>query len=472
MTDYTDFNATKERFKQIAKSKPNLAAALSDPLIDVFAAFAADVSVEAHFRMDRSDQERYLMSAANRSSVLGRSEDRQYTPRKAIPSSGTLTVTDDPNKPYGGLPSGIALVSNNAISYLTSSSVVFSGGAGVVDVIQAEKEVITHTVTEEKAFYEVLIPSQFSSRIADISVSVDMGAGFEPFSISRRLRNASDSGERSKVYDEFYTGADEFGVRFGTGVVGVKLPVGSVVQVTLLLTNGETTLIPNEKLKSADGSYQGVKFEVLETIDGGAAQEDIESIRRNSLYYEIHDDEYVWAEDYEYFLYRRFPHVTWASFWGERDQEIIAGAPSRDFINRIYVSAYDPTNPNIKADIEEALKDIPQLNKFFNVVEPVVSTFTVSISGTVQRGWTLTDARESIKSMLFDRYGKDSKNRKKKPLKRDIYEYLRGLKIFNTDFDVEVSIAGQTVPSNKQNFIYIDESQYVGDALITLDYGF
>jgi len=481
-TNFTDIESTKALFLKIASNKPNLKAALNDPLVDTMAAFGAHLSVAAHHRADSVERESHLHSAIHRSSVLAKSEDRQYTPRKPRPSIGILKVTDKAAANYD-LARDIPLLSGGSVSYLTQDTVKFDPGTsvGYVAVSQIEITSIEEEVVTSSPFHEVILPKEFSPRIAEIFVEVNQaGAGFEPFTLSRRLRNASSD---SKVYDEFYTTSDSFGVRFGTGIVGKQLQVGDVVRVTLHLTAGESTLIANEKLKPV-GNYPNYDFVVQTTISGGAAQEDLESIRKNSLYYETFDEEHVWGEDYSFFLNGKFPNMTWVSFWGERDQEVMESGLSREFVNKIYVAAYDPQDeiqaaavqaaiddgnpldpssilPPISDRISAALDAIPQLNKEFVMVPPVTGIFDVQITGTVPRSWDLSSAEKAIEGMLFEKYGQDSKAEKRQPLKRDIYEYLRKLNIFDQDFDVEIILTGTTAIDNKKHFIYLDKSKYV-----------
>lgn len=470
MTDFSDRDSTKALFLALAAEKPNLSAALNDPLVDTFAALVSQASVSVNYRLDRAEQDGYLMTAVSRSAVLSKSEDRQYTPRKSIPAQGTLSVLDK-TKSKGGLPSGIALL-YGARRYYTLDSITFdAGGLATVPVSQVEVVDLDFTVDVASSFYQLIIPLEYSSRIADIAVYVDG----EKWTYKKRFRNVAAN---EKAYDEFYSSADEYGVRFGTGVVGKIPPVNSSIRIKLFLTEGETTLIAGEKLKLADASqFKDVEFVVSEIIAGGSAQEGLESIRIKSLYYEVFDEQYVWDEDYAFLLERNIPELAWVNVWGEAHQEFINGAPNVEFINRIYISAYcdfdgitDPVQYNATASerVYSAVSGIPQLNKTFVFVPPVESTFSISIDGTIQRNWTIEDARNEINALLVSLYGKNSQSRKPQPFKRDIYEGLRALKVFDRNYEVEVSISGKLVPDNKMEFIYLDE--VATNSAITLGY--
>jgi len=466
VTDFTNQAAVEAAFLAIAAEKPHLSQMLSEPLVRAFSSTIAQMGMSFNYRVDRADQERYLMSAANRSTVLAKAEDRQYTPAKAIPSSGILAVTDI-NKAYGGIPSGIELLSDDSVLYYTDEAATFDvDGAAAIAVKQMEKIELSYTVDIKKPFFEVTIPAEHSPRIVKILVYVDMGSGLELWRYAKRLRNVN-SGD--KAYDEFYNSADEFGIRFGTDIVGIIPTNGAAIKLEIFLSDGETTLISGEDLKPTDGlQFSDIEFSVTSAIVGGSAQEDTESIRINSLYYEAFDEQYVWNDDYQFFLKRNMPLATWVNFWGEKHQELIAGAYNKDHINKIYISAYEPNNASIEADVIVLTGELPNLNREYIYVTPTEHTFTVTISGIAMRNQKLIDAKNTIHTWLIKTYGKDSRSRKGQPFKRDIYEGLRKLKVFDKEFEVDVSISGKVIADNLSQFIFLDEAATL--AAITVSY--
>lgn len=466
MIDYTDQSEVKAKFLALAAEKPFLSQALNDPLIDTNASLISQVVMSFNHRLDRAEQEQFLMSATNRSTVLAKAEDRQYTPAKAIPSAGPLTITDV-NKAYGGIPSGIVLVSGGSVIYTTKEAATFDAdGVAVVSVNQSELTTLDYSVDITRPFFEITIPSEYSSRIVEIRVYVDMGAGLELWDYKKRFRNVTAG---QKAYDEFYNSSDEFGIRFGTNIVGLVPNAGNSIRVELFLTDGETTLISGEKLKPLDAlQYSGIKFVASSAIVGGSAQEDTESIRINSLYYDAFDEQYVWADDYKFFLKRNMPTLTWVNFWGERHQELINGSPDLNFMNKIYISAYEPDGLATETDVMALANTLSKLNKDYVFVTPAIHTFTITISAIAMRNKTLADAKKVVHDWLISQYGKDSKTRKDQPFKRDIYEGIRELKVFDKGFEVEVSLAGKVIPENYSQLICLDEAATL--AAITVSY--
>ena len=245
-----DFPAgSYEEFIEILKSKPELA-----PLIDgqvmqglnIFQNLALEYALN---RVERARQEGYLSTALNRSSILALSEDRQYIPRKATASKGLMRIINKTGHMVG-LPVNTQAVTTSQVSYLTDDAVeVPANGEAVIAVSQIRPDSATFTVTEEKPFAEFMLDSAISKNIASLRVYVDMGQGFVEWEKSVMFRNTS---EQSRVYDEIYSHTDQVGVRFGNGEYGVIPPHNSIIRVDMMLTEGFTELMPNQKLMPVD----------------------------------------------------------------------------------------------------------------------------------------------------------------------------------------------------------------------------
>ena len=462
--DYTSRQRNAERFIELAKENTNLDATITEPLIQTFASMCAMISISHDIKLRTAENNLHLTTATDNSAILAKSGDLSYTPRKALPSIGVSKVTD---QPLSGLPSGISLLSDAGVNYRTMDSVTLDeNGIGYVELAQLATEEITHTVTETKPYYEITLDQKYSSRLHKIEVYANVGRGLEPWTYMRRLRGARNT---DLAYDEFYTAANEYGIRFGTGTVGMIPLLGTQVRITVWLTDGSTTLVQGAKLKSTDPSYANVEFEVLEAVIGGEAQEDQESIRKNSLYYELHDDQYVWNDDYSLKIESALPGITWLNIWGEQHQETIAGGFSLDHVNKIYVSAYHPlmSYEDLAEAMLSALSEIPQLNRKYEAVQPNELQFAVSISGVVSRNYKLSDARLMIMNSLLSVYGKSATDRRHQCLKKDVYADMKALGVFNGEFDIDIDITGQSSAENKSQFLYLAAT----DAALSLVYG-
>ena len=114
-------------------------------------------------------------------------------------------------------------------------------GSVTVAIKQLELSSISHTVTEVKAFYEILFEKDLSPKINEINVVVDEDA----WTLAKKFQNVEADDE---VYDEFYSHTDQVGVRFGNGIFGAIPSLGSIVEIDLWLTAGNTYLAAGQEL--------------------------------------------------------------------------------------------------------------------------------------------------------------------------------------------------------------------------------
>jgi hypothetical protein len=223
-----------------------------------------------------------------------------------------------------------------------------------------------------------------------------------------------------------------------------------------------------------DGTAADLTTVVTQTIDGGSGPEETESIRRNAHYSPIYNDSLVWAEDYKFFIRRHFPNVIFLNVWGEQEQEVEAGHLDLDFINRIYVSAYQEEvdfmwrgewvstmeyaindvvfnadgkwicevahtsentpgtdHPNwasfqypLEQSIPAKLDELILLNKKITWVDPVYSTFSLAITGELPRTKRVGEITAEIRSVLESAYGKNSTVRLTNSFKNDFYRLI------------------------------------------------
>ena len=138
-------------------------------------------------------------------------------------------------------------------------------------------------------FYSTEVP--FSEKLADILVEVrEPGqTGWDVYTsyASLYLMSETTKGYVSRRND---TGIN---LSFGNGIIGYQPPAGSTVRTTLTLTKGEDGNIIAGSIRSGDRIYNEtdagvteiVSYDIVNTVaaTGGADEEGIEDIRRNSI---------------------------------------------------------------------------------------------------------------------------------------------------------------------------------------------
>jgi hypothetical protein len=447
------------KFKEILGTKAAWVQIGKSQFIEHFAIFQGWALRSALWAVERVLQEFFLSTALNKSSILAHVEDREYLPRKPTPSSGTVRISNNGGDSIA-LPVYQQFLSDLQISYICTDAVVIASGQSVdIEFEQVEIQEIEHTVTAEEPFYEVLFEKDLTARISSFTVFVDMEDGFEEWGYARLLKNTNPD---SKVYDEFYSHNDQIGIRFGNGDFGLIPPTGSVVKVELRLTSGETFLAQNQKLSVVDEVLDyarqpaDITATTLEAITGGQPQETGEELRKNLNYWHLYNEDLIWQSDYIYFIKKKNPNIIWAKVWGEEEAEAAYG-PSYDFINKIFITAYAEDQPEIGDDILSDLSAIPLLNREFEWVEPVFSTFSLAITGQVHRRLSVDTVIQSIKDAFEKNYGKDSVDRLDKVFVKDFYKLITETGHFTDDgANFEISYSGTVEATALNEMVSID----------------
>lgn len=452
--EYQNKAAARASFTDIIRKKPSLEALADSQVLQGLNTFQGLALEYALHKLERAQQEGYLSTAYNRSSILALAEDRQYLPRKPTPSIGQLKV-DNKSGSTIGTPAHFALVSEDQRYYMTVDAVsALSGGTAQVGITQVRKHEISFTIEKEQPFIELELGRSISKSIHKFRVFIDMGTGYEEWKPSARFRNARDA----KVFDEFYSHTDQVGIRFGNNVFGLIPKKDSKVKVELWLTDADTKLMPNQTLTAVDSrGVELVEFTTATVIQGGVAGESTEELRRNAMYYPLYDENHVWDDDYAFFIKRHFPQVIWCKIWGEAEQEKMDGELNLRNHNKIFFCCYAPNDPDIGTKIKPFMEQhIPQLNRRYESVPVDKKSFTVTITGKIKRSVVLSDAVKLINDKLWNNYHKNSRSRRVKCLDRDLYRICNSLNVFEELEDIDITVTGTSEPQNLKQMVFID----------------
>lgn len=446
------------QFKQIIGQQSSWARIATSQFVEHLAVFVSWCLREALWRIERLNQEFFISTALNKSSILAHAEDREYVPRKRVPSSGTIRVTN--NGPATvALPIYTVFESSAQLSYVTTQAVVIAAAAYAdVPVEQKTAYTLETRASAEKAFYEVLLPKEDSDKLASFTVEVNQGDGFTPWAYARLFQNAYSY---SQVYDEFYNHMGQTGVRFGNGIFGQKPLLNAGIKVEYWLTEGATTLLSGQPLdivgEVLDNAGNPVDLLVVSQtiLDGGGEAEDIEEIRTNLHYWPTYNGKLVWDNDYEFYIRKNLANITWVNCWGEQEQEAVTGFDVQN-INKIFVSAYATGNIGLEADVMAKLGEIHFLNRKFEWVDPVDNTFTLTVTGKVGRSVVISEAAAAIEAALIAAYGKDSADRRKEVFTSDFYDIVNETGYFlENKANFTVALAGDTTSNGLSDFVYL-----------------
>jgi len=449
-----------DQFKAIIGTAASWVRLAKSQFVDQIAIFLSWALRDALWKLERVKQEFFLATAINDSSVRAHAEGREYLPRKTTPSRGAARITN--NGAYSvAIPADTPFVSVAQVDYLIESAVAILPGAYAdIEVVQLSKQApITVSVLEEVPFIEILFPKETSGKLASFRVSVDTGDGFESWTYARLFQNCAAD---AKVYDEFYNHSGQTGIRFGNGIFGMIPPFDSVLKVDYWTSEGDTVLVTGQQLQlvsdllDLNGDSADLGIVTLDSIDGGGAGESITEMRKNLHYWPRYNNKLVWDDDYAFYIKSRVAGITWIKCWGEQEQEAESGFDVQN-INKIFVSAYAPGNAGLSDEVLAVLADIPLLNRKFNWTAPLLSAFTIAITGKVGRDVDIPAAVIGIKDVLIPNYGLDSAARLDVVRVSDLYDIVKATGYFNgPGAYYEIAIAGVTSPAELKEAVSLD----------------
>lgn len=352
--------------------------------VTYLAAFISQMMQRAAFAAERRLQESFLSKSVQASSVLAHAESRGYLPVKRGPNIKQLILK---NKTANAvqIPAMTPLYCPDVNRhYLIRSPVTIPALSEVLAVCeQSQLKVVTANIGTTQPYATVLLDPDTSDQISELRVYVQ-----EPF-LAQKLWNKTKlfrgTDRNSLAYVEYYTPEEQLGVRFGNGSSG-KMPAGgSVVYIHCFLTDGATDVPAGLAMTAPSWPEltQAVDLSTGITLAVGTDRESIESIRQNALYYPSYDEQIVWSSDHEFFIRTNIPGLNWISVWGEAEQEIIAGAFSANFINRIYLSAHHPVlgGSVVQGQLLSLYSQLESYNEHYEWVYPVQVPFQITLTG-------------------------------------------------------------------------------------------
>lgn len=449
-----------QKFKEIVGKAESWEQLLESQFTLHISLFQSIALREALFKTERVYQEYFLATAINASSIAAHAQDRDYLPRKPSPSKGTMSVKNN-GLDSVFIPEGTFFSSDNGLLYRLKSANSVLPGATLqnLEIEQIEQSEIVHTVDEEKTYYEILIATEITPKIYKYEVWVDEtgdGLSFVQWSYKRLFQNTSAD---EKAFDEFYKYTGETGIRFGNGVFGHILPLGSIVKIKLFLTSGETYLLSGQPLlqigELLDDRGQPAKIEpkTSSVISGGINPESTYELHRNLHYWPIYKEDIIWKDDFVFFIKKNFPEVVWANAWGEKEQIEESQQYSLDYINRIYITAHYDSALSLRDSIMNSLNAIPRLNRQYEWVDPVMNNYQISVVGKMQKNRNIEATARAIKDVLLAKYGFYSFTRSNKYNEHEAYAAIQAMNLFSQQNEYFL-ITQSGAPLGRLNEIY------------------
>lgn len=130
----------------------------------------------------------------------------------------------------------------------------------------------------------------------------------------------------SKVYFLEENALEKFELYFGDGVIGKKLEPGNLIRVQYLVSNGELANVAEniDQIFDCSTNIGGGTIQAVITVTnshGGAAKENIDSIKFNASRFVTANDRAVTAEDYKALVQAYYPLAESVATWGGEEND-------------------------------------------------------------------------------------------------------------------------------------------------------
>lgn len=371
----TDFDEIKTNLKTFLKSNSGLtdvdfegsgAAVLMDIL--AYNTFYGNVYLNA------SVNESSIISAIQRNNVVAHAGPLGYIPRSMTASqvSGTLKVkpTDTPTVSYIVVPSDTPFttkIENTSYRFQNIDSVLLKWDgtyfSGSITLYEGTSYTYRYTVDTTNSDQRFVIPNA-DVDTSLLSVNVLRDDTYTTYENSNTIINADST---SKVYWLRENDDGYYELTFGDGVIGSALANKDVVVLSYYVSHGAT---PNGATsfdtQVSLGGYSNITFTPIDSADGGAVREDIESIRTNApKNFETQDRAVTW-KDYETLIVKQFGTISSVSVWGGEDND-------PPYYGRVFICAKPTVGDYLTTTEKNSLSTFLKTKNMGNVVPMYVN---------------------------------------------------------------------------------------------------
>lgn len=267
--------------------------------------------------------EMFLDSAQMRSSVISHAKELGYVPRSMRSSISTVTIEiipdDDPGTiivPKHSLFS--TSIGNQSFTFMTNQAHTITvdndryvlEGVNLYEGFLIEESFVVDSSQEKQKF----ILSNKNIDTTSIEVFVSNGGEEEQLTFATSMSGV-DSSSRIFFIQQDYS--ERYELVFGDGVLGAELPHDTLIRVTYRITSGEAAngAYVFKPVASISG-YTNIIVTTEAVASGGAAEEDIESIRRYApLLHQTRGRAFT-DDDYMVVLQQAYPEIQAINVYG------------------------------------------------------------------------------------------------------------------------------------------------------------
>jgi hypothetical protein len=274
--------------------------------------------------------EMFLDSASKRASVVSLAKMLGYVPRSAkcaaavvnatitAPTSSPSTITLPANQAFNTSIDGVSYTFYNRSAVTTGRNNAGNYTFSNLSIVEGTPLQYKYTVA---AGVRYIIPNA-NMDIDTLTVRVQENANSDVFQVYTRAESLTSVTETTKVY--FIKEIDDglYEISFGNGILGTELATGNVITLNYFVSNLDA---PNTASNFSYGgtSLLGSNLSVttVSRATGGAASEDINSIKFNAPRIYAAQNRAVTPEDYKAIILSQFPDASSVAVWGGENND-------------------------------------------------------------------------------------------------------------------------------------------------------
>ena len=285
--------------------------------------------------------ELFLDSASLRDNVVSLAKQLGYTPKSRIAPSATidLEITFPGTAPVSvTIKAGSGFVTNfdgSLYRFIVKDdykSIVNNNVASFDGLVVYEgSQITTRTIVDTNLNNQRFVIDNPSTDVSTLKVKVWDSQNSSVYTLYKSANNILDITSDDTVYFINEIEDEKYEVFFGDGVLGKKLDNGNVVEISAILTNGDTTNgastfrfngnIVDENSSSIQLPFNVTNLTVVSKASGGTGIESIEKIKYNAPKFYGSQNRAVTGNDFSAIARNLYPAISDIIVFGGEDQE-------------------------------------------------------------------------------------------------------------------------------------------------------
>ena len=282
--------------------------------------------------------EAFMDTALLRDSVVSHSKVLGYVPYSRKAPMATINFTANTGSNAAAtltVPKGFRFLSNeiDGVSYgfVTLSEVTVTKANNDFTFLNLpiyEGQLVSYSYNHNQATNpkQVFTLPDTNIDTSTISVIVQPSSTNTQTSVYSFAPDASNTSSQSEVFYLQENKGQQYQIYFGDNVIGKKIPDGSIVNITYLVTNGDAANKANNFVATGtltDSLFNSQSDFIIDPVSpaaGGSERESVDNIKLAAPLQYTTQNRLVTFSDYESYIQKNYPSVESVSVWGGEDE--------------------------------------------------------------------------------------------------------------------------------------------------------